>query len=132
MGAMTSRRPLRRRLLLALPLALAGCGGGVWWGIGGGDDPPDVSLAADVGSARAGEIVRLVAAASDDFGIDRVDFLLDAGGGATLLARVAVPPYRVDVVMPSTTAAEVLFFARAVDDVGQATDSQAVSVAVIR
>ena len=130
----TSTGPARRlrRLLPALAaLALAGCGGGVWFGVGDGDDPPTVALAASVAAARPGELIQLVAAAGDDFAVDHVAFYeLDrATGGATLLARDGVAPFRLDVAMPAVVTADVRFFARAVDDVGQATDSEVVSVA---
>jgi hypothetical protein len=131
---MTSRAPTLRLPLatLALALALGGCGGGVWFGIGDGDDPPDVSLAADVTSARPGAVVRLVAAASDDFAIDRVEFYRrEPDGAAVLLARVFSPPYRIDAVMPTTSAAAVEFEAQAIDDAGQASGISVVSVAVV-
>ena len=115
-----------------LALILSGCGGGIWFGVGDGDDPPTVALAVNVTAARPGEAVQLVAAAGDDFAIDHVAFyVLDpATGGATLLARDSEAPYRVDVAMPAALT-DVRFFARAVDDVGQATDSAVVSVAVL-
>jgi hypothetical protein len=123
-----------RTIAAALAVALAGCGGGVWFGFGDGfDDPPDVSLAASPGAARAGETVRLVAAASDDFGVRRVEFfVLDADGRGTLLGEDRFAPYELDVVMPGSASASVSFLARAVDDAGQASDSALVGVTVLR
>jgi hypothetical protein len=124
----------RRLAILGAALAATGCGGGIWLGIGDDpDDPPSVALVSDVDAAPPGGLVRLTAAASDDFGVDHVAFFRvdPTTGGATLLARVAGPPYRLDVAMPDTSAAAVEFFARAVDDVGQVGDSDVVSVAVL-
>lgn len=124
-----------RVLPLAAVLALAGCGGGLWIGIGddGFDDPPSVNLAASPDAARSGETVRLVAAASDDFGIDHVAFFrLDSAGSALLLGTDSAAPYQLDAAMPTTSANVVQFFARAVDDRAQASDSALVGVTVIR
>jgi len=124
----------RRALSLVALLALAGCGGGLWVGIGDGfDDPPSVNLAASPNAARSGEPVRLAAAASDDFGIDHVAFFrLESDGSALLLGTDTAAPYQLDVAMPTTTANMVQFFARAVDDRDQASDSALVGVSVIR
>jgi hypothetical protein len=110
----------------------------VWLGVGisdddfDGDDPPSVALAASVTAARAGEVVQLVAAASDDFGVSHVVFYrLDPAGGATMLARDTAAPYALDVVMPVAAMSEVRFFAQAVDEVGHASDSAVVSVTVL-
>ena len=144
MSGMTPRPPAFRQFLLAAPgllLALAGCGGGFWFVAGDldadadgeGDDPPTVALAASPTQARPGEVVELVAAAGDDVAVDHVAFyrLDPANGGATLLARDAEAPYRIDVVMPFTALAEVGFFARAVDHMGQAADSAVVGVTAL-
>ena len=73
-------------------------------------------------AARSGETVHLVAAASDDFGVDRVSFFrIEATGGDTLLGADEIAPYEIDVVI--TGAGDVQFFARAFDDLGQAGDS---------
>ena len=124
----------RWRLLAALGAGalFAGCGGGVFIGIGG-DQPPEVSLAAGTGAAHAGDTVRLVAAAADDFGVDRVEFYrIESDGGATRLGVDGQAPFQWDTVMPSTSASSVQFFARAVDGDDQSTDSDDVSVAVLR
>jgi hypothetical protein len=136
---MTPRTPPSRvvpRLLAVLAAAaLAGCGGGVWFGIDGGfdddDDAPTVALAASAPAARPGEVVQLVAAASDDFGVDHVAFYrLEAAGGTTLLGRDTAAPYTLDVLVQAGTAG-ASYFAQAVDDVGQASDSAVVSVTTL-
>ena len=128
----------RRSAALAVALAalgLAGCGGGISVGIGccdGFDDPPNVSLAANVSAAHPGDAIRLVAAASDDFGVDFVAFYrLESDGSATRLGSDGVAPFQWDAVMPSTAVANVQFFARAVDGAGQASDSALVSVTLL-
>jgi hypothetical protein len=124
----------RRRLCAAFAaLALAGCGGGVYFsvGIGPDDDPPDVSLAASVNTAVPGQIIRLVAAASDDYGVDFVAFYRLDPGGRFLLAEDGASPYQFDTVVPNVAAGtSVRYVARAYDGAGQARDSQVVSVLV--
>ena len=144
MSGMTARAPAFRRFLLVAPallLALAGCGGGFWFvagdvegeGEGEVDAPPTIALAASPTAARPGEVVELAVAAGDDFAVDHVAFyrLDPATSGATLLALDNEAPYRTDVVMPVTATTAVGFFARAVDDVGQASDSVVVGVAAL-
>lgn len=131
------RRPLSSgffvRCLAAgvLALSLAGCGGGVWVGFGdSGDQPPDVGLVAPA-SAAPGQSIRLAAAASDDFGVVRVEFFrLDDNGNALWLGADGSAPYEWTAVMPASSASSVRFFARAVDTAGQVTDSAIVSVVV--
>ena len=129
-----SRLSVARMSLLGC-LALAGCGGGVFLGFGSDnfDDPPSVNLAVSPNAAPAGALVRLAAAASDDFAVRRVEFYrLDTDGRSLLLGSDRAFPYEIDAAIPNTLAADVQFFARAVDDAGQASDSALVSVAVLR
>jgi hypothetical protein len=120
-------------VLAAATAALAACGGGVWIGIGGGDDPPHVSLVASPASASAGQTVRLSAAASDDDFVAYVRFYrLDDNGNAVLLGEDRSEPYEWDATMPSTSASSVRFVAQAVDSIGQWADSSTVSVSVLR
>jgi Bacterial Ig domain len=139
--------PSIRRLLLALtlPLALAGCGGGLVVGLDLGyggvyyetdlsdnDNPPSVSIAASASSARVGDAVRLIAAASDDYGVRVVEFFRVDENRATLLASVSAPPYQIDTVVPATNASAVFYMARAVDDAGHYRDSTFVTVTIQR
>jgi hypothetical protein len=123
-----------RLLPFAVVLALAGCGGGLWIGVGddGFDDPPSVNLAVSPDAARSGDTVRLAAAASDDFAIDHVDFFrLQSDGSALLLGSDSAAPYQLDAAMPITSTSQVQFFARAVDDRDQASDSALVGVTLV-
>lgn len=125
-----------RRAAAAPALAaalLAGCGGGFFLGIEIGDDglAPSVSLAASATSVRAGDIVQLVAAASDENGIDNVAFYqLDALGTAALLGADGASPYQWSVAVGSAAGGSVRFFARATDGSGVRADSNVVTVNV--
>jgi hypothetical protein len=115
--------------------ALTGCGGGVYLGIGFGgpdDRPPQVALAASVVEGLPGTVVHLVAAATDDFGVDRVTFLRrEASGTDTVLATDNGVPYQLDVTLPAAAPGTVLrYLARAVDTAGQSTDSTPLEVTV--
>lgn len=123
---MTARRMLFPIALLGA--ALAACGVSV--GIGPDDDPPSVSLAAAPQSAAPGETIGLVAAASDDYDVDEVQFFRIDVGGDTLLGRDDSAPYALETTVPTSAAGQVRYFARAVDDAGQKTDSQTVQVEV--
>jgi hypothetical protein len=119
---------------MACALVAAGCGGGVFVSIGdnGNDDDPRVTLAASPSSGLPGDTVRLIAAASDDFGILEVAFYReDSDGGSTLLTRDGDPPYEVDTVLPPTSDSSVRYFARAIDDIGQSDDSNTVTVTLL-
>lgn len=122
-------------LVVAPLLLLTSCGGGVFIGYDNrdfDDRSPSVSLAVSPTGARVGEAIDLVAAASDDFGIDSVAFFrVDATGNALLLGSDGVAPYTWDTTLPNTDQASVSYFARATDDVGQRSDSALVSVAVL-
>ncbi len=121
---------------LSLAALLTGCGG-VYLGYEYSDDdygdaPPAVSMVSSTNVARVGDVVRLVAAASDDYAIDHVDFFsVDAQGVGTLITALRFAPYNVDVIMPSAPGGVVYFMARAVDDVGQFADSPVVAVTVV-
>ena len=92
------------RLLILLPLLLAGCGGGLYigWGDYGDNRAPSVSIATGQLSVAAGGTLRVVAAASDnDSGIDEVAFYRFDGSAATRLGSVGSPPYQWDVAVPA-------------------------------
>jgi hypothetical protein len=120
-----------RLLALALALvsafALAGCGGGISIGLtyGFGDDlegtPPSVSIAAPAGPVQAGQVITLVAAA-----FYRVD-----GVGTTLLGSDGSAPYEWSTVVPTDGRTTLQVFAHALDNSGQRSDSQVVSVTVV-
>ncbi|MEY4750272.1 MAG: hypothetical protein RIQ60_2486 [Pseudomonadota bacterium] len=105
---------------------LAACGGGLVIGIGDGssaDAPPSVSLVSDVDTARSGDVVRLSAAAVDDFAVDHVEFFrVDPDERTFSLGTDVRAPYDWNATMPNATAFGgnfVRFYAVAVDDVGQ-------------
>lgn len=121
--------------MLALVALIAGCGGSLYVGIGedGYDDPPQVSLVASSTVARPGQTLRLAAAASDDYGVQRVQFFrVEADGSANSLGNDSVPPFELDTTLPATSALEVRYFARAIDNSGQSTDSTTIAVTVQR
>lgn len=126
----------RRRFLpsLILALGLSACGGGFYIGIDDGwDEPPQVSLVASASIASPGQALRLAAAASDDWGVDRVQFhRLDSDGRSTLLGTDRSPPYEWETIIPETAADRVRYYARAFDHAGQSTDSTIVIVTVQR
>ena len=129
---------LPSRLLALVPaVALAGCGGGISIGLnyGFGDDldgtPPSVSIAAPTGPLQAGQVITLVAAASDASGIDSVAFYRVDGPGTTLLGSDGGAPYEWSTVVPTDGRTTLQLFARALDNTGQRADSQIVSVTVV-
>ena len=117
-----------------LAVGLVGCGGGLYLGIGSGDGdrPPTVALAASASEGLAGAVVRLVAAATDDFGVDEVTFLRrEASGGDAVLASDSAEPYQHDITLPGVAAGTVLrYLARARDGAGQSSDSAVVEITV--
>ena len=123
-------------LVTATALLLSSCGGGVYlgWEDSGYDDfPPNVSLVASQSVAGVGSTVRLSAAAADDYGVSRVEFYrLDATGRATRLGTDSFAPYQWDTTLPDSADNLVRYQARAIDDVGQVTDSAVVSVTLQR
>ena len=118
--------------LAASAVLFAGCIAGINVGIGPDDDPPSVNLAATAVSAAPGERIGLVAAASDDYRVVEVAFYRVDIGGNTLLARDNAEPYTFETTLPTDATGSVRFFARAVDDARQASDSAEVTVAVQR
>lgn len=121
----------RRGAALLAVVALAGCGGSVSLGFGfSDDDRPTASLAVSPTSAAPGDTLRLSAAASDDFGVDFVEFYRVDGSSSTLLGFDGLPPYQLDTTVPANAAGSVQYFARAVDGGGQRGDSAVVTVGV--
>jgi hypothetical protein len=120
----------RHFLLIAGAATLAACGVGVSLGIGPGDDPPSVSLAAAPAEAAPGQRIGLVAAASDDYVVREVQFFRVDSGGDTLIGRDNNEPYALETTLPTNAGSVVRYFARAVDDAGQEADSREVVVTV--
>jgi hypothetical protein len=128
------------RTLLALGLGssllLASCGGSIslgWAGGGFDDQPPSVSLVSSLTTAQAGQVLRLSAAAGDDYAVARVEFYrVDASGVVLRLGSDGFAPYTWDTAVPDSPNGFVRYLARAVDDAGQVTDSAWVNVAVLR
>lgn len=133
-------------LPLTLVATLAGCGGGVVVGLDLGyvdvyyedvqyenqDRPPAVSLAVNPSVARVGEVVQLVAAATDDRGVRSVSFFeVDADGVSRGLVTLGGPPYTIDTFVPSTSRGVIYYMARATDTSGQYRDSRLSSVTVL-
>jgi hypothetical protein len=117
-----------------LAAVLAGCGGGLYIGIGPDDDPPSVSLAASATGAPAGGSVVLSAQASDDDVVVEVVFYrLDADGTSVRLCIDRTPSYDCVALLPAsaTRGSSVGFYARAWDSAGQARDSAVVGVSVL-
>jgi hypothetical protein len=112
--------PRRHLVVIASTAALAAaCGVGVSLGIGPGDDPPSVSLAAAPSEAAPGERIGLVAAASDDYTVREVLFYRIDPGGDRLIGRDSSEPYALETTLPTDAGSSVRYFARAVDDAGQ-------------
>lgn len=132
-------RPLRRSSwrigIAALAVLATACGGGVYVGYAWDDDdwPPDVSIAANPGSASPGQQVTLIAAASDaDSGVDVVMFFrVESSGNVTRLATDCCSSYEWVTTVPTNAGGSVRYFARAVDFAGNAADSAPVDVAVL-
>jgi hypothetical protein len=120
----------RACIAVAAPLALAGCGGGISFGFGDdGDDRPSISVAASPNPAARGEAVTLLAAASDDWAIYRVEFYrVESDGDFTPLASAYREPYQWTTTIAADAPASVEYVARAVDDIGQTRDASVIVV----
>lgn len=121
-------------LLIALGTAagLAACGGGFYLGVDYSYDntDPSVSLAVGSTSVRAGDVLRISAAAVDDSGIDSVAFYRDDGSGIVLLGSDGRAPYDWELTVPNDGRTVLTLFARATDWNGNRADSARVSVNV--
>lgn len=137
-ASVQARRASRRRVFVsaAFCAVLAGCGGGIylsWSDTGSNDAPPNVSLASSVSAASVGGTVRLIAAASDDFSVNRVEFYrIEPGGASTRLGSDGWPPYQWDTALPDSPSGRVSYYAVAIDDIGQTGSSATISVTVLR
>jgi hypothetical protein len=126
--------PGRWLVAAAVVLALGGCGGGVAFGFGFGycddcdDDPPAVSIASTMTTVEAGDEVKLVAAASDESGIDDVTFYRRDGDTEVVLGSDGSAPY--EWTLTPADAGTLVMFARARDDEGNRTDSTDLTITV--
>jgi hypothetical protein len=115
---------------------LVACGGGVSIGIGGGydfdDAPPSVTIAASTPTVVAGRSVVLVAAASDNDGIDVVAFFRLDGNIPQPLGTLANPPYELAVTAPADGRSTLRVFARAIDFSGNRSDSAVLELPIVR
>lgn len=117
-------------------LGLVGCGGGIYLGLSGtfdeddDDAPPSISVAATPSTLRAGEVLNLVAAASDASGIARVQFYRLDLGASVLIGTDDVAPYELSTAVPADGRISASYFARATDGYGDSGDSAPVVVTV--
>jgi len=126
-----SPRWTHRTLAWVVCVVMAGCGGGVYLEFGDGDDlPPVVDLSASSSSARAGDSVRLAAAAADENGIDHVSFYRYDGNTAVRLGSDDSPPYDWQLLVPADGRSSVTVFARAVDNADNVADSRWVTISI--
>ncbi|GAB4552823.1 MAG: hypothetical protein Tsb007_06960 [Rhizobacter sp.] len=120
-----------RTLAVLASVLLAACGGGIYLEFDDYDDlPPVVELAASSLSAFAGDSVRLVAAAADENGIDRVSFYRYDGNTAVRLGSDGFSPYDWQLLVPADGRSSVIVFARAFDNAGNAADSNLVTISI--
>ena len=119
-----------------MAVALAGCGGGITIGFGGGsgfdNSPPSVSIAASSGTVTPGQALSLVAAAADESGIDTVIFFRFDGGAATALGSLNRPPYEISTVVPNDGRNSYAVFVRAIDNAGNRADSATLVLPIAR
>ena len=115
---------------------LVACGGGISIGIGGGydfdDSAPSVTIAASTPTVVAGRSVVLVAAASDNDGIDVVAFFRLDGSIPQPLGTLARPPYELAVTAPADGRSSLRVFARAIDFSGNRADSAVIELPIVR
>lgn len=122
---------MKRLAFLAATLLLAGCGGSLYIGWGDWDDGgPSVSITTAQTSVVAGGVLYVVAAASDDSGIDEVAFYRVDGSVDTRLGSDGSPPYEWNVPVPADGRTSVTVFARARDGAGNTADSNRLTVPV--
>jgi hypothetical protein len=125
----TRVRPRLAALLAAVPLLLAGCGGGIYLEFSD-DDPPEVDITASTASAFPGDTVRLNAYANDDDYVVEVAFYREeTDGSLTLLGVDDRAPFQWNATMPNVPRdSSVYFAARAYDSVGQRSGTSYVAV----
>ncbi len=125
---------MKPRIVMPLLAALlAGCGGGLYVGIGGGDELPAVNLIVDTSTASQGQALRFAAAATDDDQVMAVRlFRIDPEGGAVFVGIDEQAPYEWNTTVPDNAirGSKLRYFARVTDSGGQTADSEWVDVTV--
>ena len=113
-------------------LALQGCGGGVFVGVGSrfDDSPPSVTIISAASSVAAGQPVRVVAAAADENGIAHVSLYRLDTSGPVLLGKDSAEPYEWNAIAPTDGRATLTVFARALDNEGNSADSAPITLTV--
>ena len=111
---------------------LSACGGGVYLELGDNPNhvPPAVSLVSSVTDVRAGQTIRLAAAAASSSNIDLVTFYRWDGNTAVQLGSDRQAPYELATTAPTDSRSSVSFMARAWDGSGNLGESQTVTVSV--
>lgn len=129
-----TRKPAPAAAVLALlaVVGLSSCGGSLSFGFGTffDDASPSVSIASAQASVRAGQQVRVVAAAADESGIDSVAFYRVDGNASVFLGFDTTEPYEWQVTAPVDGRTTLELFARATDNAGNHADSAVVSINV--
>ncbi|MFZ5441739.1 MAG: Ig-like domain-containing protein [Myxococcota bacterium] len=90
-------------------------------------EPPMVSLTQPVGGAQLTGLTQLVATATDNVGVVRVEFIAD---GLTSLGTLAAAPWELSFDTASLTEGTHVLTARAVDAAGNVATSDAVTVTI--
>ena len=118
--------------VVGVALVLGGCGGGLAFGYCDDCDnqPPAVSIASAADTVEAGQEVRLVAAASDESGIDDVTFYRRESTGSVVLGSDGSAPYVWTLTAPEDGSTSIEVFARARDDEGNRADSASITITV--
>ena len=80
----------------------------------------------------AGQNVLLIAAASDESGIDSVAFFRLEPGEQRPLGTLARPPYQLSVTAPDDGRGAMRVFARAIDNTGRRADSEVIVITITR
>jgi hypothetical protein len=117
-------------IVLGAAAGLAACGGGFYLGYDFDNTDPSVSLAVASTSVRAGDLLRISAAAVDDSGIDSVAFYRYDGNNIVLIGSDGRAPYDWELTVPNDGRTVLTLFARATDWNGNRADSLRVSVNV--
>lgn len=132
--AAAARATALRSAAFVVLLGLGSCGGGIYLGFEGVFDESDpyVAIDADEGSARPGETVRILAYATDESGIDRIDFYRYDGDRQVLLGTDEHYPYDLRILVPDDGRTVLHVFVRATDNADNRADSEVIAITVLR